>query len=94
MQEREPYQAVLAPVVLTTAAIQGRVVAHELAETVAQIPRACCREEAYLVVTGPSFGTRESRYVDCAYQLKEADVLAGARFGDSIALGALGNGMA
>lgn len=45
-------------------------------------------EGAYLAVTGPAFGTRESRHLDCAYRLKEADVLAGARFGDSIALGA------
>lgn len=47
-------------------------------------------ENAYLAVTGPSFGTRESRHVNCARQLKEHEVLAGARFSDSIALGAWG----
>ncbi len=47
-------------------------------------------ETAYLAVTGPSFGTRESRHVNCVRQLTEADVLAGARFDDSIALGAWG----
>lgn len=47
-------------------------------------------EDAYLVATGPSFGTRESRHINCVQQLKEADVLKGARFNDSIALGAWG----
>lgn len=47
-------------------------------------------EDAYLAATGPSFGTRESRHVDCVRQLKEDDVLTGARFGDSIGLGAWG----
>ena len=47
-------------------------------------------ETAYLAVTGPSFGTRESRHVNCVRQLTQADVLAGARFDDSIALGAWG----
>jgi hypothetical protein len=43
-----------------------------------------------LAVTGPSFGTRESRHIDCVQQLKEVDVLGGARFHDSIGLGAWG----
>jgi hypothetical protein len=47
-------------------------------------------EDAYLAVTGPSFGTRESRHIDCVQQLKEVDVLGGARFHDSIGLGAWG----
>jgi FAD dependent oxidoreductase len=47
-------------------------------------------EEAYLAVTGPMFGTRESRHVNCVQQVKEAEVRAGARFPDSIALGAWG----
>jgi FAD-dependent oxidoreductase family protein len=47
-------------------------------------------EDAYLAVTGPIFGTRESRHVNCMQQVKETDVLAGARFPDSIALGAWG----
>jgi FAD dependent oxidoreductase len=47
-------------------------------------------EDAYLVATGPCFGTRESRHIDCVQQLKEADVLKGAHFNDSIALGSWG----
>ena len=47
-------------------------------------------EDAYLVVTGPCFGTSESRHINCVQQLKEADVLKGARFNESIALGAWG----
>lgn len=47
-------------------------------------------ENAYLAVTGPSFGTRESRHVDCVRQVKEKDVLTGARVEDSIGLGAWG----
>jgi hypothetical protein len=47
-------------------------------------------EEAYLAVTGPAFGTRESRHVNCLQQVKEADVRGGARFSDSVALGAWG----
>ncbi len=47
-------------------------------------------EQAYLAVTGPAFGTRESRHVNCVRQLSEADVRAGVRFPDSIAIGAWG----
>jgi hypothetical protein len=47
-------------------------------------------ENAYLAVTGPSFGTRESRHIDCTYQVTEADVLKGASFEDSVALGSWG----
>ena len=47
-------------------------------------------EGAYLAVTGPAFGTRESRHVNCVQQVTEADVRAGARFPNSIALGAWG----
>jgi hypothetical protein len=47
-------------------------------------------EGAYLAVTGPAFGTRESRHVNCVNQVTEADVRAGARFPNSIALGAWG----
>jgi hypothetical protein len=44
----------------------------------------------YLAVTGPSFGTRESRHIDSRHQLTETDVVTGARFDDSVALGAWG----
>ena len=47
-------------------------------------------EEAYLAVTGPAFGTRESRHVNCVKQVTEADVCSGARFPNSVALGAWG----
>jgi len=47
-------------------------------------------EQAYLAVTGPMFGTRESRHVNCVQQVTEADVRTGARFPGSIALGAWG----
>jgi hypothetical protein len=47
-------------------------------------------ENAYLAVTGPEFGTRESRHVNCVYQVTEADVRQGARFDDAVALGAWG----
>jgi len=50
--------------------------------------RGC--ENAYLAVTGPAFGTRESRHVNCMQQVKEVDVRGGACFPDSIALGAWG----
>jgi FAD dependent oxidoreductase len=42
-------------------------------------------EHAYLVSTGPDFGTRESRHINAAYQLTY-----GRRAADSIALGAWG----
>ncbi len=45
---------------------------------------------AYLVQTGPSFGTRESRHINCRQPLTEADVLGAARFDDSVALGSWG----
>jgi hypothetical protein len=45
---------------------------------------------AYLVSTGPDFGTRESRHIDAVYQLRWEDVVAGQKMTDSIALGAWG----
>jgi hypothetical protein len=47
-------------------------------------------ENAYLVSTGPDFGTRESRHVNSVYQLTWKDVAEGRRTPDSIALGAWG----
>lgn len=47
-------------------------------------------EAAYLAATGPEFGTRESRHVNCVRQVTEADVRGGARFADAVALGAWG----
>ena len=47
-------------------------------------------ENAYLAVTGPSFGTRESRHVDAVRQVTEQGVIDGARLEDSIGLGSWG----
>ncbi len=47
-------------------------------------------ENAYLVSTGPDFGTRESRHINAVYQLTWKDVTDGRRAPDAIALGAWG----
>jgi hypothetical protein len=47
-------------------------------------------ENAYLVSTGPEFGTRESRHIDAIYQLTWEDVVTGRPMDDAIALGAWG----
>jgi hypothetical protein len=47
-------------------------------------------ERAYLASTGPQFGTRESRHIDSKGQLRWADVAAGRRAEDCVALGAWG----
>ncbi len=47
-------------------------------------------EGAYLVSTGPEFGTRESRHIESNRQLRWADIDAKRRFNDCIALGAWG----
>src|SRR6202158_1334703 len=72
---------------ISRAEIRGRQQAWTYLDIIRTI-KGC--EDAYLVVTGPCFGTRESRHIDCVQQLKEADVLKGARFNDSIALGTWG----
>jgi hypothetical protein len=45
-------------------------------------------ENAYLSVTGPILGTRESRHVNAVYQLTAEDITAGRRFDDVVAVGA------
>jgi hypothetical protein len=47
-------------------------------------------EGAYLVSTGPEFGTRESRHIEAAYRLGWQDVVEHRAVPDSIALGAWG----
>ena len=47
-------------------------------------------ERAYLVSTGPQFGTRESRHLNCAYQLTWQDIEERRTFADCIAIGAWG----
>jgi hypothetical protein len=70
---------------ISQAEISGRRQAWAYLDIVRTI-KGC--EGAYLAVTGPSFGTRESRHIDSRQQLTEADVRQGARFPDSIALSA------
>jgi hypothetical protein len=72
---------------ISRAEINGRRQAWAYLEVIRTL-KGC--ENAYLAATGPSFGTRESRHINCVRQVMEADVRSGARFDDSIALGAWG----
>ena len=65
----------------------GRRQAEAYLEAVRTIP-GC--ERAYLVSTGPEFGTRESRHLNCMYQLTWRDVMNKRGFEDCVALGAWG----
>ena len=44
-------------------------------------------ENAYIITTGPTIGTRESRHVVAHHMLTEAEAVGGATFIDTIALG-------
>jgi hypothetical protein len=65
----------------------GREQAWAYLEAIRAIP-GC--EKAYLVSTGPEFGTRESRHIEALYRLTWEDVVEGRTVADSIALGAWG----
>jgi hypothetical protein len=65
----------------------GREQAWAYLEAIRTIP-GC--EKAYLVSTGPEFGTRESRHIEALYRLTWEDVAQGRRVDDAIALGAWG----
>jgi len=65
----------------------GREQAWAYLEAIRTIP-GC--ERAYLVSTGPEFGTRESRHLEAAYRLTWEDVVQGRPMDDAIALGAWG----
>jgi hypothetical protein len=65
----------------------GREQAWAYLEAIRTIP-GC--EKAYLVSTGPEFGTRESRHIESLYRLTWEDVVHGRKVDDSIALGAWG----
>jgi hypothetical protein len=65
----------------------GREQAWAYLEAIRTI-RGC--EKAYLVSTGPEFGTRESRHIEALYRLTWEDVVQGRCVDDSIALGAWG----
>jgi hypothetical protein len=70
---------------ITGAEVEGRERAWAYLRAVQAIPGY---EKAYIVSTGPKFGTRESRHVNAHYQLTERDVTTGAHFDDVVALGA------
>jgi hypothetical protein len=72
---------------LTRAEMSGRQQAWAYLEIVKTIP-GC--ERAYLVSTGPDFGTRESRHINSVRQLIWSDVENDVRHDDTIALGAWG----
>lgn len=72
---------------MSVAERRGREQAWAYLEVIRGLP-GC--EKAYLVSTGPDFGTRESRHINALYQLTWQDVVAGHKMQDSIALGAWG----
>jgi len=72
---------------LTRAEMSGREQAWAYLDAIRTIP-GC--ESAYLVSTGPDFGTRESRHIDSVRQLMWKDVENDVRHDDTIALGAWG----
>ncbi len=72
---------------MTAAEISGRTQAWAYLKAIRTIP-GC--EDAYLVATGPEFGTRESRHINSAGQLSWRQVMDRQEFDDCIALGAWG----
>ena len=72
---------------MSRAEAEGRRQAFAYLDIIRAIP-GC--ERAYLVATGPEFGTRESRHLDAVRQLTWEEVERGARCADSIAQGAWG----
>jgi FAD dependent oxidoreductase len=72
---------------LTRAEMSGREQAWAYLEIIKTIP-GC--ERAYLVSTGPDFGTRESRHINSIRQLTWQDVENGVQHDDTVALGAWG----
>ena len=70
---------------ITAAEITGREKACAYLKAAQTIPGY---EKAYIVSTGPKFGTRESRHVNAQYQITEADITGGTRHSDVVALGA------
>jgi hypothetical protein len=67
------------------AEMRGRRQAWAYLDVIRGIPG---HERAYLVSTGPEFGTRESRHINAVYQVTAEDLRSGARFPDAVALGA------
>ena len=71
----------------SAAAARARAQAWEYLEILRRLPGWGA---AYLVTTGPDFGTRESRHINAVHQLSWAEIQAGTRFDDCIGLGAWG----
>lgn len=69
---------------ISAAERHGRQAAWSYLEAIRALPG---HERAYLVSTGPTIGTRESRHVVAQYQLRTEDVLERAHFDDAIAVG-------
>ena len=65
----------------------GRRQAQNYLKAVRRI-RGC--ENAYLALSGPEFGTRESRHLNCRHQLTWNEIESRKKFEDCIALGAWG----
>ncbi len=72
---------------LSRAEMRGRTQAWTYLEVLRGLPGW---QSAYLVSTGPEFGTRESRHINSAGQLTWQHVAEGRRTADCIALGAWG----
>jgi len=70
---------------ISDAEVHGRAQAWAYLAAIKAIPGY---ENAYLALTGPDIGTRESRHINARYQITREDVSGGARFDDGIALGA------
>ena len=71
----------------TAAEMSGRRQAQSYLAAIRTLP-GC--ENAYLVNSGPEFGTRESRHMNCRHQLSWREITGRKRFADCIALGAWG----
>jgi hypothetical protein len=69
---------------LSRAEARGRAQAWQYLDVIRRLP-GC--GQAYLVSTGPDFGTRESRHINARHQLTWDEVLTKADFADTIALG-------
>jgi FAD dependent oxidoreductase len=72
---------------MSKAEMNGRQQAQSYLRAIKRI-KGC--EQAYLVSTGPEFGTRESRHINATYQLTWNDIETRRSFDDCIALGAWG----
>jgi len=72
---------------MSAAERRGREQAWAYLDVVRGLP-GC--DKAWLVSTGPEFGTRESRHIDAVRQLTWQDVVEGRKAADAIALGAWG----